>query len=307
MEATISCRRLIENTYTAYGSIKVMKQFEDDLILESVDPMADEPMGFTVNVKNSDNQVVRTGTVTVETPLLFEDLPPGQYTVEEEVPEGFDTPLYTESNVVTVVAGEVAEVTITNRYSKTQTSKLTVLYKLDGTDTEIREPSVHEGEVGSEVTVYAPGISGYALKSGQPSSYEYTYGEEDGTYTFWYVVYSPPVTQYSTLTVKYMLSGTATELLPSQSFTREVGYTLTVTAPAIDGYELRDGEASSKTHYFTVLDGQITFWYVAVDEEIIDDEPPPLLPGTGGMAASTLYGIGISLASLGMVLKRKRR
>ncbi len=415
----------VKNTYSSVvGSIGVTKQMQDGDPLQPASLMDDEPMKFTVSVKYGDF-VVETADIAVGGSYEFKNLPPGQYTVEEIVPEGFDTPLYSESNPVTVNADETTEVTITNRllsepttgtitvhkgtaensesfgssvvftvgvrrvdqnmvptsadettksvtteepavfsglapgsyevfeihpgtgwggplylyndseYAEpvcievagddehevtvlneyhtptTQTRKLTVLYKLHGTDTELREPSEYEGVVDSKKTVYAPSISGYVLRSVQASSYEHTYGDEDDTHTFWYVVYSPPVTQYSTLTVRYMLSGTSTELRASDSYTREVGNSLPVTAPAIDGYRLRDGEASSKTHWFTSLDGQITFWYVAVgsenDVEPIDDELPPLLPGTGGMAASTLYGIGVSLVSLGMVLKRKRR
>ncbi|KYO65497.1 MucBP domain-containing protein [Thermovenabulum gondwanense] len=148
-------------------------------------------------------------------------------------------------------------------------STLTVKYMLDGTGTEIASADTYTQEEGSTITINAKQINGYTLKSGQSSSYTYTFEDSDFEYIFWYVAVEEPeepeVTQ-STLTVKYMLDGTGTEIASADTYTQDEGSILTVNAKEIEGYELKSGQSSSYTHTFGDTDAEYTFWYLAIEE-----------------------------------------
>ncbi len=112
----------------------------------------------------------------------------------------------------------------------------------------------------------------------------------------------PPPPPTSTLTVYYKEWGTDDNVHAPTSHSGFVGSSQVVNAFEVEGYELREGQPASYTHEFSSGNATYTFWY----ETIIPDEPPPLAP-TGGISATMMYGIGVSLLGLGLATKKRER
>gem|GEM_PF-1549215 len=157
-------------------------------------------------------------------------------------------------------------------------STLTVKYMVYGTDTVLYTETFTQDE-GTSIEITAKAFEGYELKEDQAGSYQYTFGDSDFEYIFWYVAVEEPeepeVVQ-STLTVKYMLDGTQIQIALADTYTQEEGSTITINAKQINGYTLKSGQSSSYTHTFGDTDAEYTFWYVAVETP-----GEPLSPGGG--------------------------
>lgn len=272
----------------------------------------------------------------------FTNLAPGYYRVfEEDIPDNW---VWTNEDLdpVYVEAGETAEAYIYNiyiapepepetgslvvtkeldnsgdPYSGTQTFKIGIRRVEDVALTEVDEPQYVYLGIGQSHTFTGlmPGLY-EVFEEDVPANWQWTNPEqlfvwvsagEESTadpvlnkYTAPTPPPPPPPPASSLLTVYYREWGTNQDLRTPTTHSGYVGATQVATAPDIEGYELREGEPASYTHTFGASNTTYTFWY----ELVIEEEEPPLAP-TGGISATMMYGIGVSLLGLGLATKKR--
>lgn len=227
------------------------------------DDFPTNPSTFTVTLTGPETHSSTALALGEGGRVTFENVAPGTYTVAEAHPgDNWGIPVYSVgdqlTNELTVEAGGTCGITITNSYDTPQ-GKLKVYHKVDGTGESLAGPFTYEGDVGHLAEVWALTFSGYQLKPGEVSKYEYTY--TDGAtheYTFWYV---PSTTPQGILTVYHKVVGTE-EPLETEKFIQDVGSSITVNALEFPDFKLKEGEAESLTHTFTNESHIHTFWYV---------------------------------------------
>ena len=146
----------------------------------------------------------------------------------------------------------------------------TVHYYLDGTTTKVAaDKVVNNVNAGTEVTEDAISVTGYtaAAPTQQKLNLSATGTNE---IIFYYTKNAGTQVGY---TIRYLKEGTGEALLPAYSGTGVVGNSLTVTAPAIDGYT-----ALAPTSYTITLNAEaaeniITFYYREATSTIPAGEP----------------------------------
>ena|GEM_PF-6789626 len=329
----------ITNCYTApqpqLGSITVEKVLDSDS-----DPHDISTFEITLTGPNDYSE---TQTVAAGSSVTFSGLAEGTYTVSETSPGEGWTVSYSEQEVEVGADDEYEfTVTVTNKYTapvpEPETGSLVVTKELDnsgdpysGTQTfkigirrvedvaltEVDEPQYVYLGIGQSHTFTGlmPGLY-EVFEEDVPANWQWTNPEqlfvwvsagEESTadpvlnkYTAPTPPPPPPPPASSLLTVYYREWGTNQDLRTPTTHSGYVGATQVVTAPDIEGYELREGEPASYTHTFGASNTTYTFWY----ELVIEEEEPPLAP-TGGISATMMYGIGVSLLGLGLATKKR--
>lgn len=146
----------------------------------------------------------------------------------------------------------------------------TVHYYLDGTTTKVAaDKVVNNVNAGTEVTEDAISVTGYTAAA--PTQQKLNLSATGTNEIIFY--YTKNVGTQVAYTIRYLKEGTGEALLPAYSGTGVVGNSLTVTAPAIDGYT-----ALAPTSYTITLNAEaakniITFYYREATSTIPAGEP----------------------------------
>ena len=146
----------------------------------------------------------------------------------------------------------------------------TVHYYLDGTATKVAaDKVVNNVNAGTEVTEDAISVTGYTAAA--PTQQKLNLSATGTNEIIFY--YTKNVGTQVAYTIRYLKEGTGEALLPAYSGTGVVGNSLTVTAPAIDGYT-----ALAPTSYTITLNADaakniITFYYREATSTIPAGEP----------------------------------
>lgn len=146
----------------------------------------------------------------------------------------------------------------------------TVHYYLDGTTTKVAaDKVVNNVNAGTEVTEDAISVTGYTAAA--PTQQKLNLSATGTNEIIFY--YTKNVGTQVAYTIRYLKEGTGEALLPAYSGTGVVGNSLTVTAPAIDGYT-----ALAPTSYTITLNADaakniITFYYREATSTIPAGEP----------------------------------
>lgn len=156
-------------------------------------------------------------------------------------------------------------------YTKDQVKvSYTVHYYLDGTTTKVAaDKVVNNVNAGTEVTEDAISVTGYTAAA--PTQQKLNLSATGTNEIIFY--YTKNVGTQVAYTIRYLKEGTGEALLPAYSGTGVVGNSLTVTAPAIDGYT-----ALAPTSYTITLNAEaakniITFYYREATSTIPAGEP----------------------------------
>ena len=146
----------------------------------------------------------------------------------------------------------------------------TVHYYLDGTTTKVAaDKVVNNVNAGTEVTEDAISVTGYTAAA--PTQQKLNLSATGTNEIIFY--YTKNVGTQVAYTIRYLKESTGEALLPAYSGTGVVGNSLTVTAPAIDGYT-----ALAPTSYTITLNAEaaeniITFYYREATSTIPAGEP----------------------------------
>ena len=146
----------------------------------------------------------------------------------------------------------------------------TVHYYLDGTTTKVAaDKVVNNVNAGTEVTEDAISVTGYTAAA--PTQQKLNLSATGTNEIIFY--YTKNVGTQVGYTIRYLKEGTGEALLPAYSGTGVAGNSLTVTAPAIDGYT-----ALAPTSYTITLNADaakniITFYYREATSTIPAGEP----------------------------------
>lgn len=146
----------------------------------------------------------------------------------------------------------------------------TVHYYLDGTTTKVAaDKVVNNVNAGTEVTEDAISVTGYTAAA--PTRQKLNLSATGTNEIIFY--YTKNVGTQVAYTIRYLKEGTGEALLPAYSGTGVAGNSLTVTAPAIDGYT-----ALAPTSYTITLNAEaaeniITFYYREATSTIPAGEP----------------------------------
>ena len=146
----------------------------------------------------------------------------------------------------------------------------TVHYYLDGTTTKVAaDKVVNNVNAGTEVTEDAISVTGYTAAA--PTQQKLNLSATGTNEIIFY--YTKNVGTQVAYTIRYLKEGTGEALLPAYSGTGVAGNSLTVTAPAIDGYT-----ALAPTSYTITLNAEaakniITFYYREATSTIPAGEP----------------------------------
>ena len=146
----------------------------------------------------------------------------------------------------------------------------TVHYYLDGTTTKVAaDKVVNNVNAGTEVTEDAISVTGYTAAA--PTQQKLNLSATGTNEIIFY--YTKNVGTQVAYTIRYLKEGTGEALLPAYSGTGVAGNSLTVTAPAIDGYT-----ALAPTSYTITLNADaakniITFYYREATSTIPAGEP----------------------------------
>lgn len=146
----------------------------------------------------------------------------------------------------------------------------TVHYYLDGTTTKVAaDKVVNNVNAGTEVTEDAISVTGYTAAA--PTQQKLNLSATGTNEIIFY--YTKNAGTQVAYTIRYLKEGTGEALLPAYSGTGVVGNSLTVTAPAIDGYT-----ALAPTSYTITLNAEaakniITFYYREATSTIPAGEP----------------------------------
>lgn len=146
----------------------------------------------------------------------------------------------------------------------------TVHYYLDGTTTKVAaDKVVNNVNAGTEVTEDAISVTGYTAAA--PTQQKLNLSATGTNEIIFY--YTKNVGTQAGYTIRYLKEGTGEALLPAYSGTGVAGNSLTVTAPAIDGYT-----ALAPTSYTITLNAEaakniITFYYREATSTIPAGEP----------------------------------
>ena len=146
----------------------------------------------------------------------------------------------------------------------------TVHYYLDGTTTKVAaDKVVNNVNAGTEVTEDAISVTGYTAAA--PTQQKLNLSATGTNEIIFY--YTKNVGTQVAYTIRYLKESTGEALLPAYSGTGVAGNSLTVTAPAIDGYT-----ALAPTSYTITLNAEaaeniITFYYREATSTIPAGEP----------------------------------
>ena len=145
----------------------------------------------------------------------------------------------------------------------------TVKYLEEGTNKELHAAKTGTGTFNTTVQVTAEAISGYTLVGSSPRALKL----ENVSSNELIFYYTKNVGTQVAYTIRYLKEGTGEALLPAYSGTGVAGNSLTVTAPAIDGYT-----ALAPTSYTITLNAEaaeniITFYYREATSTIPAGEP----------------------------------
>lgn len=146
----------------------------------------------------------------------------------------------------------------------------TVHYYLDGTTTKVAaDKVVNNVNAGTEVTEDAISVTGYTAAA--PTQQKLNLSATGTNEIIFY--YTKNAGTQVAYTIRYLKEGTGEALLPAYSGTGVAGNSLTVTAPAIDGYT-----ALAPTSYTITLNAEaaeniITFYYREATSTIPAGEP----------------------------------
>ena len=145
----------------------------------------------------------------------------------------------------------------------------TVKYLEEGTNNELHAAKTGTGTFNTTVQVTAEVISGYTLVGSSPRGLKLE--NVSGNELIFY--YTKNVGTQAGYTIRYLKEGTGEALLPAYSGTGVAGNSLTVTAPAIDGYTCVSANPQTITLNANVALNVITFYYRENGGKVTPSEP----------------------------------
>lgn len=207
---------------------------------------------------NRELHAAKTGTGTFNTTVQVTAEAISGYTLVGSSPRGLELENVSSNELIFYYTKDPVKVSYT------------VHYYLDGTTTKVAaDKVVNNVNAGTEVTEDAISVTGYTAAA--PTQQKLNLSATGTNEIIFY--YTKNVGTQVAYTIRYLKEGTGEALLPAYSGTGVAGNSLTVTAPAIDGYT-----ALAPTSYTITLNAEaaeniITFYYREATSTIPAGEP----------------------------------
>ena len=207
---------------------------------------------------NRELHAAKTGTGTFNTTVQVTAEAISGYTLVGSSPRGLELENVSSNELIFYYTKDPVKVSYT------------VHYYLDGTTTKVAaDKVVNNVNAGTEVTEDAISVTGYTAAA--PTQQKLNLSATGTNEIIFY--YTKNVGTQVAYTIRYLKEGTGEALLPAYSGTGVAGNSLTVTAPAIDGYT-----ALAPTSYTITLNADaakniITFYYREATSTIPAGEP----------------------------------